>query len=378
MFPLTKAELKEQAKIQRRRQANQERKERILNPRLRLFGVDVDAWQKQIEEKKRLKEQEKQREIDYHNQKIREDLICLAEAKRVKDEQKEILQKVQEFRRVHQRFEDRREYDLNDALYKKKALPARLSDDDPRCTISSAQKFEGEDLRREERLKVQGEQTRAWLKQQIEEKKQAEYEKQQAELIYMEAMIARDKRAIELARMEEECTRKLKASTAEFNKILADEKEAEQRRKQIQEDNDKNAEKANWLTSDFLTENPDVAMSNLGPNRMIGYMFKGLGPEAAFEVRKFQEQQIEEKKKRQEEEARIDKEWFALKTQLTRQIYFKDKELQEQQRALNAQIMEANRQLAMEKRERDEYLQKVVYTNVPTDEYYDQFNKSLY
>lgn len=116
---------------------------------------------------------------------------------------------------------------------------------------------------------------------------------------------------------------------------------------------EKNAEKANWLTSDFLTENPEVAMSNLGPNKMIGYMFKGMGPEAAFQVRKFQQQQIEEKKvrtiilpkivqaistsfsfqKRQEEEARIEKEWFTLKTQLTRQIYFKDKELQEQQRS---------------------------------------------
>lgn len=89
-----------------------------------------------------MKDEEKQRELDYHNQKIREDMICVAEAKRQKEEQKEILQKVQEFRKIHQRFEDRREYDLNDTLYKKKALPARLSDDDPRCTISSAQKYE--------------------------------------------------------------------------------------------------------------------------------------------------------------------------------------------------------------------------------------------
>lgn len=85
---------------------------------------------------------------------------------------------------------------------------------------SRVSRFEGEDLRREERLRIQGEQTRAWLEQQIAAKKEEDEEKEKAEQIYMEALVSRDKRAVELAKLEEECNKKLQQSTAEFNRIL--------------------------------------------------------------------------------------------------------------------------------------------------------------
>lgn len=102
--------------------------------------MDVETWKKQEEEKKRCREEEKRRDVEYHKQKLKEDLICVITDKKLQDEKQEILKKVQDFRQKYQRFEDRREYDLNDPLYKKKALPVRISDDDPRCSISSAQK----------------------------------------------------------------------------------------------------------------------------------------------------------------------------------------------------------------------------------------------
>ena len=79
-------------------------------------------------------------------------------------------------------------------------------------------------MRREDRIKIQGEQTKAWLEQQIAEKKQEEYEKREAERLYQEALVARDKRAMELAKMEEECLRKINESTALFNKSLVSSK----------------------------------------------------------------------------------------------------------------------------------------------------------
>lgn len=59
---------------------------------------------------------------------------------------------------------------------------------------------------------------------------------------------------------------------------------------------DKEAEKVNWINSDFLTENPEVAASSLGPNKMIGYLYKGGSAEKAKETAKFLEKQREEKK----------------------------------------------------------------------------------
>lgn len=102
--------------------------------------MDVAAWQKQCEERTKMEEEERRRELEYQKQKIREDYLVKAHEMKIEQEKKQILEKVQEFRQIFQRYEDRREYDLNDPFYKQKALPMRLCDDDPRLTISSAQK----------------------------------------------------------------------------------------------------------------------------------------------------------------------------------------------------------------------------------------------
>lgn len=65
-----------------------------------------------------------------------------------------------EFRKESQRFEDRHEFDINDPDFKLKSLPARVSDDDPRLTVSGLQQFDGEDLEYERRKKLQQKQLR--------------------------------------------------------------------------------------------------------------------------------------------------------------------------------------------------------------------------
>lgn len=64
------------------------------------------------------------------------------------------------------------------------------------------------------------------------------------------------------------------------------------------EHEDSLAEMYNFMTSDMLTENPDVSQSNLGPNRRIGYLYKGMTAEEREQVRKYQLAQIEEAKVR--------------------------------------------------------------------------------
>lgn len=43
-----------------------------------------------------------------------------------------------------------------------------------------------------------------------------------------------------------------------------------------------------------MTENPDVAQSNLGNNRKIGYLYKGMTPDQKAEIRSMQQAQIAE------------------------------------------------------------------------------------
>lgn len=69
-----------------------------------------------------------------------------------------------------------------------------------------------------------------------------------------------------------------------------------EKEKQRQEKEDNLAEMYNMMTSDMLTENPDVAKSNLGASRAIGYMYKGMTPEEKMAVRQDQLSQIVEMK----------------------------------------------------------------------------------
>ena len=91
---------------------------------------------------------------------IRNDKICALLQKRQEDDLRKLNIKLNEFRKIYQTPESRKEWDLNDPDAKLKDKPARVSDDDPRCGVSSLQMFLGEDLSEKERKKMQQEQSR--------------------------------------------------------------------------------------------------------------------------------------------------------------------------------------------------------------------------
>ena len=66
--------------------------------------------------------------------------------KRQEEDIRALARAENEFRALHQQPSSRREFDLYDPDALKKDKPARVHDDDPRCGISSLQKFDGEDL----------------------------------------------------------------------------------------------------------------------------------------------------------------------------------------------------------------------------------------
>lgn len=88
-------------------------------------------------------------------------------------EEKELLQRrknaeeLNEYRRLYQRAENTREWDLNDRNQWKSLPPIRITDDDPRLGPSAAQIFQGEDLQAFERKKSQQKQLRNYFDQQV-------------------------------------------------------------------------------------------------------------------------------------------------------------------------------------------------------------------
>ncbi|GLV36089.1 uncharacterized protein CBL_01853 [Carabus blaptoides fortunei] len=367
-------DVKEAAAIERRRRYEEERKKRIFNARSRIIGVDYDSLSKQIQEKHQKEEQEKKLEELYAEQRIRDAEFAMSLERKEREERKRINQEINEFRQVYQKAQDRREFDLYDPEAFKKSLPTRLDDDDPRCGISSAQKFEGEDLASNARKKIQVEQTKAWLEQQLKEQEAAEKELHSAENAYQAAVVARDARAIELAKLEKECKKRLEQATNRFNEALLQQQKIDKDIKKRQELEDNFAEMYNAVTGDLLTENPGMAQSNFGPNRQIAYMYKGMSSEERNAIRRDQLKQIEENKQKREEEERLRKYWDDYAQQTGSTVSQMNQELEKKYKELSKQLAEHNRTLAKEQKAYTDYLDRVVYSNKPTTAYFEQFN----
>ncbi|KAJ8915631.1 hypothetical protein NQ315_003415 [Exocentrus adspersus] len=296
---MTERDRREAAAVERRRLFEEERKKRIFNPRNRLIGINREVLQQQIAEKQQREAEEKNLTRRFQEQLRKADEIALELDRKEKQDRIKVQEEINNYRKNYQKPEDRREFDLNDPNYIKKQLPARLHDDDPRLGPSSAQKFEGEDYQSEQRAKVQREEIRAWLDQQISERNAADRERRSAEEAYKAAVIARDLRASELDKLEKDCRKKLQMSCLRFNQALAEEKKCEKMKTNKEKSQDDMAEIYNWLTSDLLTENPEIAQSNLGPGRRIPALSKGMTPEQKVKIKEEQLTQILEAKKKE-------------------------------------------------------------------------------
>ncbi|KAJ1529139.1 hypothetical protein ONE63_005948 [Megalurothrips usitatus] len=369
----TKQDLREAAAIERRRRNEEQRKCRIFNVRNRVIGVDIEALDDQIKEKRRLAEEERRRQLAFDQQRARDDQIAILTDRQIQEEKKKLSQEINTFRQYYQRPQDRREFDIYDPDALKKEIPARIQDDDPRCGVSSAQKFEGEDLVKPERRRLQSEQQRSWLQQQMRERRRAEEERRRAEDAYQAAMVARDLRACQLDRIEQDCRRRLQQTTEEFNQALAAEQEALRRMQARQDAEDAQAEQYNHLTSDMLTENPECAESALGAPHVVTMAYRGMSEEQRAAIRQEQRRQAQAKKFEEEAEKRRQAEWDALAVNIAKAMELKQRELDRKQREISRMIMEENKQLEEGQKAQHEYFEKVVDTNVPGPAFFEMF-----
>ncbi|CAF5156101.1 unnamed protein product, partial [Rotaria sp. Silwood1] len=99
-------------------------------------------------------------------------------------------------------------------------MPARVSDDDPRCGIASLQKFQGEDLNSHARKKYQQEQLREWSRLQQEDHQRTQQQQQAADRLFNAKQNELDQRSVELQRAEEECRKAINESIKNYNDAL--------------------------------------------------------------------------------------------------------------------------------------------------------------
>ncbi|NXK41003.1 RIBC2 protein, partial [Piprites chloris] len=365
-------EQREAAAVQRRREQEFLRRSRIFNARLRTIGIDKDALDVQVKERKIQEAIEKARHEKFANDMKRNDrLMCLLEEQQ-KREIKDMNKALKEFQK-NQTPETRREFDLNDPQALKKDRPARVSDTDPRCTISGMQKFAGEDLNYEQRMKFQKEQIREWSLQQQKDWKTALADQKLADDLYDKYRVEIDRKIMELQRQEEESRRAVCTATKGFNRIQADELAYKKELDKSQTLRDNMDEITFLLRGDFLSENPAQALSPLG-DRVLVDRWKGMSPEQLMAIRHYQKEQVQENLRMKEQEQRRDAEWDRQRVQAARAQILLEREQQRQHRERRRDLDFMNAELSQEQRAKNISLKEEAYSNVPTAQYYAQFN----
>ncbi|NXM48663.1 RIBC2 protein, partial [Gymnorhina tibicen] len=336
--------------------------------------IDKDALDAQVNERKIQEAAEKaEHEKFAHDMKKNDKLMCLLE-ERQKNEIKDMNRALTEFHKNFQKPETRREFDLNDPQALKKDRPARVSDSDPRCTISGMQKFMGEDLNYDQRMKFQKEQLREWSLQQQKDWKNALADQKLADDLYDKFRIELDRKIMEEQRKEEESRRVVCTATKDFNRIQVAELDHKNELEKAQKIKDDMDEITFLLRGDLLSENPDQAIGPLGKHHVLVDRWKGMNQEQLMAIRQFQKEQALENLRVREQERRRDAEWDRQRLQTARAQLLLERQQQRQNRVQRQDLDFVNAELSQEQKAKNIYLKEEEYSNIPTDEFYAQFN----
>ncbi|MBZ3882993.1 RIB43A-like with coiled-coils protein 1 [Sciurus carolinensis] len=344
------ADPKEVAAIEARRNREKDRQSRFFNVRNRVMGVDVEALNNQVEEKKLREATEQSKDAAYGTKQVQYDLVAQMLEKEEAERARRLAKKIQDFREQKQQLKNRREFDPWDPDRLQREFPVYLNDSDTFYGPASMQCFFGEDLERATNLRMQQEQFRYSLEGQLQEQQQAKVDEKCADMLSDQLHLAINMQAAHLARLEESCRMAMMFANANANKAQAAEV-AERQRLEHQRQQEANLmEIQNQITSDLLTENPQVAQNSTAPHRVLPYCWKGMTPEQRAAIRKDQETQCREKEAKHQAEQALDTEWESQTIHLAQAAL----ELEEQERELCAEFRRGlgsfNQQLAKEQK----------------------------
>lgn len=369
----TESDMKEAATIEKRRNAEEERKRRFFDAKQRILGVDCYELDRQVMEKEQALQA--QREQDRIAAEEMNKNLAIAEAREneLRDQKKQSEIELNKFRMECQQPKDCSDFDLFDPEGKKKMLPARLDDADPRLSKSGGQLFMGEDLTHQNRVREQKILQKQWLDQQIAERKNLEMNKKKSDRLIEASITKHDIFSVSQSdRMMME-KRDLQRQIREYNEALAKQKrENDQKRKEM-EQQDNLAEVYNFLSSDLLKET-QLKGSNLGSHRIIPYAYKHMSDEQVEQFKKEQDMQNADIQQRRIEEEEQKRQFDQLVEDNYREMTLKERALSRNIRNINHNLLVENEELAKQQKHKIEHFEKVVNTNAPTKEYFDQFN----
>lgn len=361
---LTKDDLKLLAKRELRQKQESQRKERIFNPRTRIIGIDKRALDDDVKAKK-------QRELDARNEdlgyaKALQDQcdVINSQLKDLKIERTHLESEMNEFRLRFQQKNQTRDFDLNDPECLKKASPFDGLD------------WLGEDSMYSHRKYLQKRQLKSWLLQQIDEQNQIKENTTKADNEMEQMTSTHGQRLNEIDETENRLRHEIQRKTALYNMELARQKENKAKQLKRQCENDNLAEIMNHLSSDMLLETKEIAITSnlLGHNRICVDMYRGMTDEQLQAIRFEQKRQIEEKQRKSAEEKEMNARYVESMRVRCDMLAYEDKQKHIQRQQMRCEQNMINARLREEQKQRNQYLNKEVYSFTPSEEYFDKFN----
>ncbi|XP_071332277.1 RIB43A-like with coiled-coils protein 1 [Trachinotus anak] len=359
--------------VERRRSAATARKDRILNTRLRVMGLDLDALNQQVQEKKHQQNIERQRHkafeklTEYHN-----DILLLQDFDE-REKRAALQTDLANYWATQQREEDSSDADLKCGLKGAFRIP------EGELGPASMQIFQGEDIGEEQKRREQMKQTERDLRTQKEDNVRRHMGNKHREMLVSRELVHQDLRGVQQAALEEECKKAARIALDNYNRALAAERAERLKEEHRREERENLAEMRHTVASDMMTESAETAKREVGggkPPRVLTDRWKGMSPEQLSAIHEEREKQCLERQRQQDAERIQGAAWDLKLLKLSREAEEKETKAAELRRQRRIQMDHYNMQQAREQQAYQEYLNKKLYTNRPTKDYFNQFNTS--
>ncbi|XP_061592167.1 RIB43A-like with coiled-coils protein 1 [Cololabis saira] len=361
--------------VERRRSAETARKARIFNTRLRVMGLDVNALNQQVQEKRQQQNTDKQRDKTFDMlRKCQNDALLWQDLN--EQEKRESLHKdLTQYWATEQRVEDSRDADLKCGL--KGAFELII----PEAELGPASMkiFQGEDIGGNQMRREQIRQTERDLQAQMDENKKRHMGDKHRELQGNRELMHQHVEGVRHAALEEERKKAACIMLSGFNQALAAERAENLKEEHRREERENLAEICHIMTSDMMTEGASVAEKGVGresPPHVLPDRWKGMTSEQLKTIHEERNQQRHEQQRKLDAAKMLDAAWDFQYLKLSREAEEEEKRVAALRREQRIQMDKYNKQLAIEQQLHQEYLDKKLYTNRPTKDYFHQFNTS--
>ncbi|KAM7411949.1 hypothetical protein PAMA_021767 [Pampus argenteus] len=361
--------------VERRRTAEAARKAQIFNTRLRVMGLDLDALNQQVHEKKHQQNMQSQQDKAFDKMRRIHDEALLQKDIDEREKRAAVHADLTQYWATHQRVEDSRDADLNCGLKQAFSITTPGGELGP----ASMQIFQGEGVGEDQKRREQIKKTESDLQAQKEDNERKRIEDKHKEMLVSKELVHQDLRWVQQDALEKECKKAARIALDNYNQALAAEQAEKLKEQQRREERESLAEMWHTMTSDMMTECPEAAEGDVKGGRtpqVLTDRWKGMSPEQLSAIRREREAQRLERQRQRDTDKSQEAAWALQLLKTSREAEQEERREAELRRERRIQMDQCNMQLARDQQAYQEYLNKKLYTNKPTKAYFHQFNTS--